>query len=190
MSILASIMYGLLLIPVERCRRAADEALRVFPFRSAVVEGGVEFKDVMARLYLLIQQHLTGATKPSSASLEQAWEYCVTAFSEIYGNSGFHSALEACRTGLDSGVIGVARRLAYHLADTMGRQHVKGARAAWDALPLAEKFTLTDEFLKKYGHMLPAGLTSGSAGRVRAFLPDILEKVPELAQKFQQMRGW
>ena len=44
-----------------------------------------------------------------------------------------------------------------------------------------------DEYLKKYGHLLPSELTEGSAARVRANFPKVLAQHPKILQKTRRL---
>jgi len=55
------------------------------------------------------------------------------------------------------------------------------------ALSVEEQLAASTEYLQKYGHLLPSELTEGSAARIRANLPKVLEEHPHLIQRLRQV---
>ncbi|MBC8218657.1 MAG: hypothetical protein H8E73_09345, partial [Planctomycetes bacterium] len=48
-----------------------------------------------------------------------------------------------------------------------------------------QKFNVSSEYITKYGRFLPSELTEGSAARIRANFPKVLEKHPRLIQRIR-----
>jgi hypothetical protein len=190
-STLDRLVAALLLDPRERCRQGANLALLSFTLPTATIEGWNAFRGMMIRALAHIEQHLYGLKEPVTMSPEFAWGRCVALLAEVYGTeSGAKAAFELARTGQEGGAREVVRRLAYHMADRMAQTHIHvGVRTMWNSLTAQEKHAATEEFLTKYGHLLPSELTEGGGWRVRADLPGFLEQFAASVRSMNQIRG-
>ena len=175
--------------PVERCRKLADAALISWDMPEAVVGSWDSFVGLMIRLLPHVEQHLYGLKEPVVGSPQFAWGRCLHVLSQAYGTDGAKVAFEISRTGKEGGVVGVVKKVAYHLADEMAKTHIHlGAHSFWDSLSVQEKQAAADEFLQQFGHMLPSELTEGGAWRVRASLPAVLERFAGMLRALSQTR--
>jgi hypothetical protein len=57
----------------------------------------------------------------------------------------------------------------------------------WNRLTSDEQLSATNEYLDKYGHLLPDEMTEGSAARIRANLPKVLAQHPKTLQKTRRL---
>jgi hypothetical protein len=58
----------------------------------------------------------------------------------------------------------------------------------WQSLSSDEKLQATQEYLDKYGHLLPTELTGGSAARLRANFPKVLAQHPKIIERLRNIR--
>jgi hypothetical protein len=59
----------------------------------------------------------------------------------------------------------------------------------WEALSTDEKVGACKEYLDKYGHLLPSELISGSAARILANFPKVLEEHPNVVKRLRSIGG-
>ena len=92
------------------------------------------------------------------------------------------------RTGNDGGIYTVLKAIAMHIADEYAQNEIV-ARIYnyWQDLSVDERLAASTEYISKYGHLLPSELTEGSAGRIRANLPKVLDKHHELIKKIRRV---
>lgn len=109
-------------------------------------------------------------------------------FSRAYGAQGLKTAFEIVRTGNEGGLYAVLRKLGEVLAGQYAENEI-AARiwSYWNGLSMAEKLAAPDEYLSKYGHLLPSEITEGCAGRVRANLPKVLQEHPRLMRRLRRV---
>jgi hypothetical protein len=104
----------------------------------------------------------------------------------IYGSHGEKAAFELARTGQEGGLRAVLRASATRLLDETSRREVHARVASyWDGLSADAKSAAVREYLHKYGHLLPAELTEGSAARVFGTFPRILEEHPYVLRRLR-----
>ena len=57
----------------------------------------------------------------------------------------------------------------------------------WGRLSVQERLAATEEYLAKFGHLLPSELTEGSAARLKANFPDLLSEHPFMMRRMQRL---
>ena len=112
------------------------------------------------------------------------WGRCTQILMRAYGSNGEKAAFEMARTGNDGGLYAVLKKM----ANSMAEQYIENEVSAkvsfyWNGLTVDEMLKAADEYLSKYGHLLPSELTEGSAGRIRANMPKVLQEHPRLLQR-------
>lgn len=116
------------------------------------------------------------------------WGRCCQIFARAYGSSGEKVAYEMARTGNEGGLYAVLKKFAY----TMAEQYIGDEVSAmvsfyWENLSIDERFSACDEYLDKYGHLLPSEISEDRAVRVRANLPKVLREHPRLMQRLSRV---
>ena len=66
------------------------------------------------------------------------------------------------------------------LDDRSGKEISARVSMFWESLTSDEKLETADEFLQKFGHILPSKYTGGSGVYLKMNLPQVLEKFPQL----------
>ena len=74
------------------------------------------------------------------------------------------------------------------IARSMADQFVENETSArvsryWDGLSVEQRHEAADQYLSEYGHLLPSELTEGSAARVRANMPKVLQEHLRVMQR-------
>jgi hypothetical protein len=113
---------------------------------------------------------------------------CVALLNKAYGASGYKTAFDMVRTGKDGGLYRVLKTVADLMAENYAQNEIY-ARISnyWEGLSLDEKLAAPDEYLLKYGYLLPEEWTKGSAPRVRAFFVKVLEQHPAMIRRMRRI---
>jgi hypothetical protein len=173
---------------LDETRRRAEAALNSSEESRGTITEWDRFRACLSRFLPHLEQHLLRLKQPVSMTAEFAWGRCIPLLVQVYGDSGPQVAFELVRTGLEGGLRGVLAKVAYHVADEYAANEIRAmVWAYWNGLSVNEKLAAADEFLAKYGHLLPGELTEGSAGRVRANLPKVLEEFPKMVRRLGQV---
>jgi len=53
----------------------------------------------------------------------------------------------------------------------------------WNRLTVDQQLTATDEYLEKWGHLLPSEFTDGNAARLKAHFPNVLKEHPGIIRR-------
>lgn len=175
---------------LEEVARRTDEALNAFSANGAQITDWDEFRQCLIRYMRQVESRILGirAEQFPRVGADFHWGRCCHVLTRIFGPNGDKAAFEMARTGTEGGLYAVLKAMARQLADRYARNEV-AARVSdyWDSLSMDEKFAAADEYLCKYGHLLPSELTEESGIRVRANLPKALNEHPRLTQRLGQI---
>jgi hypothetical protein len=105
-----------------------------------------------------------------------------------YGTNGEKAAFEMVRTGSEGGLYAVLKAVARRMINEYAGNEIS-ARISyfWENLSVDEQIEATEEYLGKYGHLLPSELTEGSAARIRANFIKVLEEHPNLIKRMRDV---
>jgi hypothetical protein len=143
----------------------------------------------MARFMEHLDYHLLRLREPMAPNLQYSFGRLLPVLNQIYGKSGFKAAFELARSGAEGGIYGVLKRVAQHLARQYAQNEIHARiRVYWNGLSIPEKHSAADEYLREFGHLLPEQLTEGSAVRVHADFPKVLEEHVHLLESLRQIR--
>jgi len=167
--------------------RRANEAINAFD-TPARLKRWDDFKACMGSFCSHVEAYVLSLHEPIPVAPDYYWSRGVRILLKIYGINGEKAAFEMARTGNDGGLYAVLKAVAMHIADEYAHNEI-AARICdyWEGLSLEEQLAASTEYISKYGHLLPSELTEGSAGRIRANLPKVLEKHHELIRKIRRV---
>ncbi|HOW74111.1 MAG TPA: hypothetical protein PKY77_26195 [Phycisphaerae bacterium] len=174
---------------LDETARRADAAFNEFPWRRARETDWDEFRRLLVQLHRHVEARILNVTGGlPDRGLDFAWGRCTQVLARAYGPSGAQAAFEMARTGNDGGLPAVCRKLVQLVAEEYGEAEI-AARIAqyWNGLSAEEKLAAGREYLAKHGHLLPGELTEGSAARVLANLPKVLEQHARLLRGLDRL---
>ena len=166
--------------------RRADEAINSFGPAPSQITAWDPFRACLIRFMHHVEGRVLRLREPCAMGTDFDWGRCMQALTRAYGPNGEKTAFEMARTGNEGGLYGVLRRT----AEAIGEQYAENEVSArvyhfWNGLSAEDKLAAADEYLGKYGHLLPSELTEGSAARMRANLPKVLEEHPRLLKRLR-----
>ena len=164
-----------------------NHALNTFPLEKGRITDWDEFKDWIARFICHAENTLFKVKSRREAHPDYDWNHAYRLLQEVYGRNGEKKAFEMARKGVEGGVYAVLKALAKQLVNEYSQNEIAAkTHTFWNQLTVQERLTAGEEFLAKYGHLLPSEMTEGSGARIRANLPQALIKFPELLQKLRR----
>jgi len=168
----------------QETARRSDEALNSLGMDRAQITDWEEFRRCVIRCLRHAETHVLRLPHgPPAMGVDFDWGRCCQILFKAYGSNGEKAAFEMARTG-NEGLYAVLKEVARRVGENCAQNEVS-ARIAhyWNGLGVGEKRAAADEFLAKHGHSLPWELREGSAARVRANLPKVLEEHARLIQR-------
>ena len=169
----------------QETAQRSDEALNSLGMDRAQITDWEEFRRCVIRCMRHVETCVLRLPHgPPAMRVDFDWGRCAQILFKAYGSNGDKAAFEMARTGNEGGLYAVLREVARRVAETCAQNEVSARISQyWNGLSLEEKLAAADEYLAKYGHLLPWELTEGCAARVRANLPKVLEEHTRLIQR-------
>jgi hypothetical protein len=165
----------------------ADAALNSFRMTRGQITRWEEFCDCLGQFRRHLDTVLLHLREPVDIPIDYSWQRCVPILFDLYGRNGEKASFEFVRTGAEGGLYAVLKAVARAVADQYAANEISGrVLHYWNNLSVDEQFAATDEYLTKYGHMLPSELTEGSAARIRANFHRVLEEHPRMLRRLHR----
>ena len=178
-------------VTLDKTSALADNAMNTFSFGSGQITDRKEFENCLTDFFCHADSNVLGVSKSfNSECRDFQWGRCGVLLSHIYGYNGENTAFDMARTGKAGGLYAVLKAIALRMAEEYAENEI-GALIGeyWKKLTLDERFAASDEYLEKYGHLLPAEMTEGSAVRIRTNFPKMLAQHPEIIRKIRHLGG-
>jgi len=168
--------------------RLSDEALNSFHIPGATVADWSEFQSCMARFVQHVLGVLLGLHERMPKHDAMHFGKACRLLMQEFGPDGEHAAAKMAIHGVEGGLYRVLKVSAARLA----REHSENAVAAevaafWNGRSPKEKLAVAQEYVARYGHLLPADVTAGGAPRVLAFLPRFLQNHSKLNRRLRDV---
>lgn len=163
-----------------------DQALNTFTIDQAKITDWGEYQTVLSKFFRHAENHVLNMGSFQSPDLEFEWERCCQILNKAFGESGDKAAFEMVRTGVEGGLRNVLQHLAKQMVNQYsGREIAARITQFWNNLSFDQQFAVMDEYLTKYGHLLPEELTEGSAARLKANFVQVLNLHPHLTKRLR-----
>lgn len=173
---------------IEQVFQRADDAINSFPVRKAQFTTWNEFTACMADFVQHAECHALRLRLPIRASHDFLWGRAANVLIRVYGVNGEKAAFELARTGNEGGLYGVLKAVAMRIAEDMSETEIAArVNAFWQGHSADEVLDAAQQYLARYGHLLPSELTEGSAARIRASFLKVLENHPKLVQRLRRV---
>jgi len=165
-----------------------DDAVNSFKIKSGIVKDWDTFKTLLINFFRHTENVVLRLKNFCSPDPDIDWGRCVRFLLKEYGLSGDKAAFEMVRTGTQGGLYKVLKSIAWQMVKDYSGNEIK-ARIShfWDSLTLDEKLAAVDEYISKYGHLLPSEITEGSAARIKGNFVKVLEEHPRLIHRFRSI---
>jgi hypothetical protein len=165
-----------------------DRAVNSFSRRKAFITNWDEYVSFFGEFCRHIETVVLRMSPGSPNDKEFSWGQCARLIDKAFGPSGYKAAFEIVRTGKEGGLYRVLKTVADLMAEKYAQNEISARISRyWDSLTLDEKLAASDEYLRKYGHLLPGELIEASAARVRAHFLKVLEEHPKMIQRMRQI---
>ena len=163
-----------------------DKAINSFQVESSIIKCWDDYKTVLIRFFCHTECIILRIHPPRSPYPDMDWGRSCHLLIKEYGPQGEKAAFEMIRTGSEGGLYAVLKAVAKRMIDTYAGNEIS-ARIAhyWEKLATDEKIAAAQEYVRKYGHLLPSELTEGSAGRILLNFTKVLEEHPRLIKRMR-----
>lgn len=164
---------------LDQVSARVDRAINSLRLPSGAISRWEDFQEVMTHFYCHVENMILCVER--SPFPDADWPRCLEQLRKAYGSSGEKTAFEIARTGLEGGLYAVLKNVAARMMEKYSGNEISARiNQFWNDLSNAERFAVMDEYLAKYGHLLPSEMTEGSAARLRANFTKVLVQHPHL----------
>jgi len=165
-----------------------DNAMNSFHAFTTTIQKWDDFKHLLTDFHWHVQKTILKSRLSRSPDPDIEWGRCFAILFKEYGPNGEKAAMEITRTGKEGGVYSVLRKIAKRMIEEYAGNEIR-ARIShyWYPLSTEQKLAATEEYLEKYGHLLPSELTEGTAVRIKAEFIKVLEQHPRLISRLRKV---
>jgi hypothetical protein len=175
-------------VVAEEISARADGAINSFPMNQGLITQWEEFKTIMSKFVAHLDSVILRLYTPREVNFDHDWGYACRMLMKLYGGNGEKTAFELARTGNEGGLYRVFKDVAQQIMEEYTQNEIRAKiNHYWDSLHTSEKFNAIDEYLSHYGHLLPSELTEGSAARIKANFPKVLEEHTQMMQRLKRI---
>jgi len=173
---------------LDQVSARVDEALNSFQMKSGIIKDWEGFRTVLTGFYRHVENVVLRIRPSWSPDPDIDWGRCCQLLIKEFGANGEKASFELARTGSEQGLYGVLKAVTRRMiSEYVGNEITAKIGIFWEGLSTDEKLAVSEEYLDKYGHLLPSELTSGSAARIRANLLRVLEQHPSIMKRLRNI---
>jgi len=175
---------------IEEIATRVDDALNSYRMGEGLIRNWDEFKLALIKFCSHVENVVLRISHPNRLHLspEMYWGRCCSILMKEYGPSGEKAAFEIARTGTEGGFVSILRLFAKRMAEEYAQREISARIGRfYGSLTVDEKLAVCDEYLENYAHLLPLELTEGSAARIKAKFPKVLEEHPRTIQRLRSI---
>ena len=173
---------------LEKVSARADEAINSFHIGLGVIKQWEEFELILTRFFCHIENVVLLIHPPRLLNPDFDWGRCYRLLINEYGTSGEKAAFEMVRTGAEGGLYAVLKSVAKQMINQYAGNEISGRISCyWENLTVDQRIAALQEYLRKYGHLLPSELTEGSAARIYVNFIKVLEEHPNLIKRMRNI---
>lgn len=166
-----------------------DDAINSFTIETVIISDWCIYKDVLTKFFRHTENLILKIPSFQSTDSEIDWGRCLRLLLKEFGPNGEKVAFDMVRTGTPGGLYAVLKSVARQMLEEYAGNEIR-ARIShyWHYLSVDEQLATTDEYISKYGHLLPSELTEGSAVRIKANFIKVLEEHPYIIKRMRNIQ--
>lgn len=174
---------------IDRVSAAIDDAFNAFRCDDPI-NSFDDYQNYMATFVF----HIEAGVLRFGANVPYNKDFWLARYSNLVAKGHGHDAwkinYEKVLTGKNGGIYQLLKDVAAMiLEDRGGRENSARIWRFWNTLTDDEKLEIVDEFLTKFGYLLPSEYTAGGGAYLKMNFPRILEKYPQLVMEIRRAMG-
>jgi len=162
---------------IDPVRRSVDEAMERFRKPWALAPDRHSFQDFLTGLFVDAECAVMGIRQGRKPHPTMDWSRCCNLLKSRYGPEAAYVATQRALYGHDGGLASVVRDLAAAMSEEYAQNEIRAKVSHfWHRLTVHEKLAVSEEYVRKFGHLLGRDITDKGAARLRAYFPQFLEQ--------------
>jgi hypothetical protein len=166
----------------------ADNALNTFPMPAGTIVHPLGFQGCLARFYCHLENHLLNVCPPRQMEYWLDWGRAIQMLRGAYGPDGEQAAMDMAVSGADGGIYSVLKDVSDQLVEMYARNEISARVAGYlNHASVEQWLTWPEEYILKYGHLLPAELLDGNAVRIKSNFHKVLTEHPKMIRRLRRV---
>lgn len=162
---------------VDETERRAINAFNQFRIPKVRLDTFNEFQSTVSRFVRQVENAILGLPASFPVNEKMDFSHAHSLLKKKYGNDGEKVACNMAMRGVDGGLNRVLRVLLDELVTEYSLREIESRIGVWwNGLSLEEKFSVSEEYVAKYGYLWSDDVVDGGAPRLRAYFPKFLAK--------------
>lgn len=175
-------------VTLDQVSSRVDDAMNSFHAFTTTIQKWDDFKHLLTAFHWHVQKAILRTRLSRSPDPDIEWGRCFAILFREYGPNGEKAAMEIARTGKEGGLYSILKKIAKRMIEEYAGNEIRAKVSHyWYPLSTEQKLAATDEYLEKYGHLLPSELTEGTAVRIKADFMKVLEQHPRLVSRLRKV---
>ena len=171
---------------IDRVSAAVDDAFNSFQYNNPI-RSFDDYEEYMSRFVEHIESVVLNFGSNVPDNKDFWWARYSNLVSNRHGRDAWKMNYEKIITGKDGGLYKLLKDVAAMiLDDRSGREISARVWGFWESLTNGEKLETVDEFLQKFGRLLPSEYTGGGGAYLKMNFPRVLEKYPQLLMEIRR----
>ena len=165
-----------------------DLAVNSFTMRKATTENWDEYEDCLTSFCRHVEKEVLryGSGVPDNKAFY--WTQCSNILNEEFGSSGWKDAFEMTSTGKEGGLYRILRLIAEKMTESYFRHEISARISDYlRSLTNDEKLAAANEYVGKYGHLLPREYTEANAARLKVNFQNVLKEHPGIIRRMRRI---
>lgn len=173
---------------LDKVNSRINNAFNSFQVKMGLVKSWNDFKILLSKFFCHIENSVLQLNPPRNEDIDIDWGHCIRLLNKEYQYNGEKLAFEMARTGNEGGLYAVLKTIAKQMTQQYTSNEISSKiYHFWNKLSIDEQLKVTTQYLEKYGHLIPPELKEGSAARLKANFPKVLEQHPHLTKRLRQI---
>lgn len=165
-----------------------DSAVNSYAMRRATIEDWGEYEEFLADFLRHIETSVLRLGPGAPFDRRICWARCSNILREEFGSSGHKVGFEMVSTGKNGGLYRILKTIADKMADNYARNEISARINNFlNCLTVDEQLVAADEYLSKFGHLLPDEFTAANAARLRAYFREVLKEHPGIIRRVRRI---
>lgn len=177
-------------IVLEPVFERANSALIGFEMPDVIVDSFDKFRSAFIRLHCRIEAAILRVDSMPKAAVDFHWSRCYEILSQLYGPNGEKAAFDMIRTNKQGGLREVVNKFVRAVSENYALNEIRAKITFYiNSLSSSERLAGCDEYIEKFGHLLPREMTESSAARIHDNFAQVLEKHPFMMYDIAKAAG-
>ena len=172
----------------DRTFERANRAVNTFEKRKAQITHWDEFVDTLSAFFSHVEAAVLNIRPSVYSDAEFNSGRCLGLLGRLYGPDGEKVAFDMARTGNEGGLYAVLKAMALRIAEEYAENEIAARSSDFiDRLTAEEMSSAMDEYIEKYGRLLPSEMTERGAGRIKANFYKVFKHHPKMLRTLRNV---